>query len=451
MIHVIGGGFTGLYLAYKLSKDHKVCVHESAPSVGGKCKKTVSCGGVQYEPGPWRVHSSHRHVRALCRKLGLHLDPNVPISKSSQAKLEQHARALEKGRGEFPGQGLSRADKLWWTEGAVGRDRSLETGYCDIDRQVDGKISKPTYLAAESEEFLHVREGMAALVRALRVALERRGGQVRESHGLREIHLGQGRFLNRLVFTSGPDVVTGTVFLCLPPHHLQELRFFRQGELWDPLRPLCSAVEKLALNHCYYRARHSANSKHRIAVDGLDNQRIPSQYGNEWSQVYTSGSLATSWFRMHQNFPQRVRQECGSDEVRMHYWHAGTFMWRPCTVFTTSKKALQKKIHFPLTREFGVTVCSEAFSFRQGWLEGAVESVHECLSSPTPPEDHPPGGKRTRVGAYSVSLDKLRKKWSALHPGGAEVLQSAGPELDSALARVAHSEHAWATAFHLAD
>ena len=70
-IVIIGGGISGLFLAYKLlSTDLKVIVFEGDKQFGGRIK-TLSKNNVYFESGAARIHNSHGKLISLVHELNL--------------------------------------------------------------------------------------------------------------------------------------------------------------------------------------------------------------------------------------------------------------------------------------------------------------------------------------------------------------------------------------------
>ena len=82
---IIGGGISGLFLAYKLSDtDLKIILIESKDSLGGRVK-TIQQKNLSFEAGAARFHSSHSKLITLINDLNLEDDIiNLPDEISTK-------------------------------------------------------------------------------------------------------------------------------------------------------------------------------------------------------------------------------------------------------------------------------------------------------------------------------------------------------------------------------
>jgi len=438
--HIIGGGFSGLYLAHTLKKaapNEEVHLHEASGRIGGKCTGSDPHG----ERGPWRIHDSHLQVLALVEELGLTTVKNLPYSQTAEASisraksLDAEARAAVGAR---PGH-LSVRDEHYWS-----RTRSAPAGYPGLEHQASAPgVAKPTY-TADAGEYRHVVGGMGALVEALEQRLHKQGVKIRTGAYLTQITADR-RLVFRVDNTTTEKVPYRRAYLCVPAHHLRELQL--PGR--NPLRPLLAAVEPYSLNHCYYRSERRLH-RQRVTQEG---QWVPAQQPGQWDQVYTGGENARTWNRARYRHPGRILQACGATEFRMHYWPCATYTWRPSPVFTQETTELDQKCMFPLAASLGVIVLSESLSRNQGWLEGACSNVSGCRRYLEEPVARAAGSEEAiRVGAYRIPWAHLESAWGELHPGGAGALRNYRREerWDRVLERIPHSDEAWAHVFHLA-
>ena len=83
-IIIIGGGISGLFMAYKLADtDLSILLIESNTELGGRIK-TIEKDKCIFEAGAARFHSSHTKLLSLITELGLKKKPSsklgVPIT-----------------------------------------------------------------------------------------------------------------------------------------------------------------------------------------------------------------------------------------------------------------------------------------------------------------------------------------------------------------------------------
>jgi len=106
-IAIIGGGVSGLYLAYRLmsqdNDNHSVTIFEKSNRLGGRvhtCSQTINGNKVSYEAGAGRYNDSHTLLVKLLKELGLK-DKAYPIGFQRSFLVNSQRKSYDKIVGDL--------------------------------------------------------------------------------------------------------------------------------------------------------------------------------------------------------------------------------------------------------------------------------------------------------------------------------------------------------------
>ena len=426
-IAVIGAGVAGTYAAWRLKRARpraSVALFEMSDRVGGRLSSTTVPGlpHVTVELGGMRfIPERHRMVAGLVDELGL------PVA----------------GLAPAPPPGDDGGDNLAFVRGRLLRVRELAD---------PGKVP---YRLAPAEP-----GGFDRLPKALADLFAGDGGELFRNHRLHGIHRCPGQpYVLKFVRTATVQGATADldpiddvevravrVILALPRRALELVR-------WDPLRGDrrlgalirsvvgCAAVRLfLAYPAPWWRALNIVAGRsvtdlpiRQIRYLGTEGEMCGGEPRNRSSllMVGWSDAKAVRWWHSRDPAPPPVaggspplvaggalrRGVCGTmvaevqrqialahgmaripepSWVLYHDWSrdpfgAGWHAWKPGVRFWEVMSALR----CPSGEEVGI--CGEAYSLRQGWVEGALQSTELMLqerfglprAGPWPPDDDP--------------------------------------------------------------
>lgn len=429
---VIGAGIAGLVIARRL----QCPVLESRSLPGGRLKTVYNENGtVRYEAGAWRIHSSHARVRKLAGKLGLSTRPAV----GGDARRKRFADTVN----------ASFRDTVTRGDGYVAGCRDeFQTGYPGTN---DG--ARHTYTAPRSGSYLVLDQGWTELVRRLVENAPRDVPlDVRCEH--RVTNVVRKRDAYHVHVAGYPTIRCAELFVCVPPHACRDWSVVRRHAL-----PVVSTVRTRPLHHIY--ARGKCPSAHGYGLHPRLGQIIGHDHDARYYQVsYTSGRMAEAWGQaaQHGDLEERVRDalEPGTalSGIQSHYWPRAVHYWVTRPPAADADDAVDaddwlRRCAAPHpTRLPGLWFCGEAFSDKQGWCEGALQTVDIVMDLDTGLRNRPWPSSMPRVtpsdGDVVVDgrvLDGAR--WSSTHPGGKSAIMDHGwPGCEDAMAvfeRIGHS------------
>lgn len=413
---IVGGGISGLVLAEAcIRRGFDVTLVERNDHVGGRIHSMK-----HYECGAFRVHRSHTRVFALAKRLGVRLTPwrlryvhvgMVGMAAVSAASLHTGKSAGGQGVGDSPVPD----NVTWWDIEADARGflaaegRDVETGY-----RGSTDVSAQAYpMDMEHEDgWYFAPGGLSSFVRRLerrvaphiRMLLSTRVTEC-ELEGASPDHRFRVTWLAR---ASGGEstLVFDRVLFAAPPQQVAQLSIVRQ---FGP--PLVHAVQSRPLHRIYARvggltpSQLKALEGTKILSPSLLGQTlgVPHMHNRSqlpWIQVaYCEGQLARFWQDLllskgRDAFVRRLTKEVRAvlgvffrsraaasrvtlSDVDSHFWSEAVHAW--WASFGKARDESMAVLH--ATRCPGAGFANEALSFRQGWIEGSLESVARLLAS----------------------------------------------------------------------
>ena len=383
---VVGGGIAGLWTAKKLAeRGDEVVLVEKNDRLGGRILTSAKYG---YEIGAGRIHNSHKHVRQLVKHYGL---TTIPISGETQWY------PLSSASGPEPNP----FDTVWAAfiqlVETLPADYLRQRTLCDVAVAILGRemalalLEKYPY-RAETERmradvgiiafkqemrsnagFFVVKEGLSAIV----------DGLEKDCRALDvQIHLGQEvRRLKRdgrqwAVRIGGQEIVADRIVLALPAEALRPLLHD-----WPKLRhlgmePLTRIYAKFPHLDWYTGPKTVSDSPLRYIIPiNREAGTIMISYTDDrdtahWKGLKEGHELNAAILRE----VRRLWKEAPAPLwVHRYEWSAGCSYWVPGNYSPTDIIREAQQL------EPGLHICGESFSYRQAWVEGALESAAALL------------------------------------------------------------------------
>ena len=97
-----------------------------------------------------------------------------------------------------------------------------------------------------------------------------------------------------------------------------------------------------------------------------------SNYATFWNNIKSKSKLKNI---VENKLKSIVKTTNKIDDIYIKYWHEGIHYFKPLKGVTI--KNLMKQLENPINNFF---VCGEMLSYRQGWVEGSLESVNRVVS-----------------------------------------------------------------------
>ena len=436
-VAVIGGGVAGACAADGLRRarpEWSVGLFERSDRIGGRLWSVdmPGCQGLRAELGGMRFRTSQPLVSGLVEELGLAKRPFRTVHDDNRffllgerwtaAEAERSpAEVLVAAFEEVVPRAGELTDEEWlavkrdfrW-RGRPLRDWTLEEVLLGVlgpvwHRYVVDGFGYATVLAARNaadaipwvliearpeEENHTLVEGMEALPRALAARAEAAGADVRLEHELEHVETEADGFVLRfsgreperarrvvLALPAGPlarvagHVVPPGLLGSVTGHAAAKLFLSYERPWWrdggsEALRTVCD----LPLSKTYYFDRLGEGAPLLLAAysDGENREH--------WAALDDDERVSQAQALLRQLHPDdEVPEPIGSafadwPDGAWHVWHAGVRSWE-----------VMERIEQPVP-DLPLFVCGEAFSWSQGWVEGALETTDRVLRRLVSPE-----------------------------------------------------------------
>lgn len=370
---VVGGGIAGLYCAMELSKTKKVLLLEAGDRLGGRIHTHEH---PQYEIGAGRLHAKDTHLLALLKHFHLTIlplpsridhinatDGYVPhVDLYIKEMVRKATRTLNEER-----RHLSFEDHCLSILGKEDTQRLQEArGYAG-DFQMNAYDTIRMLRREERGGFYVVREGLGQLVERMRQATK---ATIRLNHIVKDIC-----FQDNLYEVDGYKAKQ--LVVALP---VQAILSLQSTPLFYP--PLFQSVSTIPLIRIYAKypspvwfeglphMTTSFVSGHMIPIrDGL----IMIAYTEKIEPFVHKGRPLPK-----KELKKKIKEELkhmfpflsipDPEWVEAYLWDTGYHAWKP----GVHSGLVQKEINHLSP---GLFFCGEAFSTRQGWVEGALETA----------------------------------------------------------------------------
>lgn len=416
-----------------------VCIIEREPVCGGRISTEYDDDtNVSYENGPWRLHPSHYKLIDLTKEYNLTLSRCTSslennntfkkhISISGSELFESAASHVSDHDDDLKcvtASSVSAWDVDAFSTSVLQADENgRRTGYGRDFRT--GARDTNTYRVPNSEKtgFLVVNEGYQELINRMQTHCISLGVRIYNRYGVADVNFDTSvhRYQVCTNYRSDNDFkkcmfVGRKVCLALPPHCITKWSIYKHLQLQS------SQVSALPLIHVYARldrdrilqllkkvfhAKEDVKGFH-IIHDGITQQLISSNYTeSDWIQVaYTGGESAFSLERTRrcvgmyglkkaivkdlvnvfkkgaenttaneEEIETAVQEMIDVDELKPCYYANAVHKWEPAFGLTPRLASwLATVAPHPLYLPNLVTA-GEAWSLKQGWIEGALETA----------------------------------------------------------------------------
>ena len=354
---VIGGGIAGLYAA--LDRPHTLLL-EASDRLGGRIYTRHE---PQYEIGAGRYHVNHKILRGLLHRFQL---TEVPLARVASDQTLLRTLPLKRTEdmrnltyAQYCRQRMSRAE--------VERLRQA-FGYYSEFEVMNAYDAADLLQQALSGSFLVVKEGLSELVRRMAKHVK-----YKLNHKVKQVHITEdgvivdGIKAKRVIFAIPPKALAH--FHLLPSkvlHAVAPLPLLRAYAAYDT--PWAAG---LAAQTTTSWLRHIIPISPTVVmvsyVEGKDTLPFRTQRGELRSQDRLNKEVHTELRRV---FPEREIPD--PYHFKAYLWTEGGHAWLP----GLNSDDVARAVLHPLPH---VYVCGEAFSHKQAWMEGALETTQQVI------------------------------------------------------------------------
>lgn len=439
-ISIIGGGLSGLYFAYRKTKENKdsattIHIYEKMKHFGGRILSQYDKdGSLLYEAGPWRISTHHKRVLSLVRELGLTLRQ---VKQPIQQKGFKHKKCSSTTGIKFPNTNqVTEYQYRCMTGSCVERvnEDMRKTGYDMIFERANTTRSYSLKKTHEDEDdFFVVEEGFTEIIKRLEGALkkspnvffhmETRTENV-EFNGEYYILHNQKR-LDSKTFQQEKNK-TKNLIIAVPPHEMT-------GWISLTIQANMQMVRSYPLIHVYGLVHNFAKKKKKYVCNSPLSQVISSCYDNDWIQLsYSGGRFA----RLMQNliidstktFEKYIKSEflyyfpnVRIEKIIPHFWRHAVHYWNP-NLKARENELKEKCIHPHPTKYKNLYWIGESISSVQGWMEGALQTSEDVLELYQKQQQV----KKKLPKEYVIYDGRILnvEKWKEQHPGGRNLIEN---------------------------
>lgn len=383
MIVIIGGGISGLYAATKLI-GKPVTILEKSNRLGG-CICTHYEKDLSYETGAGRFNKYHKLLLKLIKEYGL---TSVPITntkktykpvlcKSDKATLQT---VLDYAK-NVPVKTLKSITFLQLCNTAVGFDKAQylmkSFGY-NAEFQIANAYASIRIFEEdfkEDVEYYYCKEGLSELVKRMEERLLKNGVIIATNQTVTDIST------DLVVKCKNDSIKASQIVLAVPKESLIKMSLFTKDD-----HKTLNAVTGVSLHRIYAKYEKPwFDAISRTTTDFPLRQFIPINREKGVAMAsYSDMHDADFWniYKKNGTLEEELKKQLEmvfagetipkTKWLRSYYWKNAVHAWNAGVDPVKIQKAL-KNIH-P-----NVAIVGESYSFRQGWIEGALESVEKNL------------------------------------------------------------------------
>jgi protoporphyrinogen oxidase len=399
---ILGGGISGLFLAYKLSEaDISVMLVEQTDRFGGRIY-TMNQKKVSYECGAARFHSSHLKLFSLIKDLNLmdkvvelprilkHIlrgkERNYSYKTKNKLNLDELLKISIEKKKDFQKDNLYKITFFQYLisvfdyETAVFMKDSFGYDSEFLDLNADAALQMFEKDLFSDNDYHILYGGLSQIVNQIVSELEKRENVT--------IHKGCSlKSLNEKTITLPQGTFHFRKLICaIPPSSLERIDYFEDKDY-------LSSVKKIPLLRIY--AKYPVKNKNvwfknikRTTTDNYIRHVIPIDYDSGLIMIsYTDGYYTKMWEQLYscgedlliQHLHKEINDLYGINPpkpefISFHLWGEGLHVWKPgYKMNETYSKMIQPDENVP------IYICGEAFSKKQGWIEGCLETCYDVL------------------------------------------------------------------------
>lgn len=451
---VIGGGISGLYATWKLEKQGlHVLLLEKKDRIGGRLK-TVERNGKKFDVGGIRYSlTHHKRLAKLCKDLSIE-NREHKIYPQNTKDVSFITKTLKTISNSFSEKEL-KSNTIWYflrrIESSSRVDRFIQAwGYSgNLQNAQAYWFLKSTSSMYNGGRMYYMKSGFGNLISILRQNIK---SEIKTTCGVHNIEKDMGDMGDmggvkvgfKIIMEDETVYHSKKVICALPPEALLKMNYF------DKHKTILSTVT----SNNYIRIFGEIETKQKF-LSHSGNELIPQTIsrGDGIVQLAYADSKKAEYLRnsyLHGTFPTKEIVEkfnLGSDPkwVESFYWKNGTHYWNPYVDVEDIYKSI-------LNPDNDLFIVGEAFSKKQAWIEGALETVDDVLIfKPEKPEKSGKhltlkNRKKKRVVRNHWVIYRGIKydvtEYEKNHPGGNVIKIGRGKDITEMFDSVPHSEFA---------
>jgi len=401
-IIIIGGGISGLFIAYKLiNTGLEVLLIESSTELGGRVH-TIKKDNVSYECGAARFHDNHTKLISLLHDLKLE-DKIITLPSDSEHILRGYKR-----------------DYNYKTKNKLNLSKLLKEAYEKRDTfEYDDLINitffqyltfifdheTATFIQHSfgyDAEFIYLNASAAlemfqsdffskgdyyVLNGGLSQIIKKLENEINKCHHITILKNTTVKDIYHNYIITNNDIYYFTNLVCaIPQKALQQFSYFKNINALNSVKaiPLLRIYAKYPTKDLWFKGIKKTKTdnylRQIIPISEKDGLIMISytdcEYAEMWSKCHTNGDEFLIKM-IHKEIKKLYGIEPSKPEfIAVHYWNEGVHMWKT----GYDMKHNYQKILKPFEHQ-DIFICGEAFSTKQGWIEGALSTCYNVIKS----------------------------------------------------------------------
>ena len=420
-IGIVGGGLSGLYLAYRLSanSDNDVVLYEKESSIGGRIyttkvadqikkgdcsyladKMSYSEEGVlnsiQYECGAGRFTKEQPELMALFKELDIDHSGFIPITSNFEFRkqnghIEDDRKYLQLiGKVVKAGKDVKYLHKLSFynylthilTDDEIRYFKETSSFTSEfLKMNATDCLDRFKYEYVDNPQFYILKDGLSTIITRLLAKCNNRSNcKLVTSTEIETLVKQDGKYL------LNGDIECDKVIVTLNPGDITFPIFDRIQEYLDYIE-----VHRLMRIYVVFRKDKMGNvwfkGKKRCKTDNILQFLIPVSEENGLMMIYVEDDYCDIWLDSEDNgtLADDIKREFGKlytediGEVlyaNCHYWDTGTHY----NLSNVDTKRFTEGIAKPYVRQ-ELYLANEAYSLRKGWINSSLESCNRVLDN----------------------------------------------------------------------
>jgi monoamine oxidase len=391
-ISILGGGIAGLYLAMKLSEKYpdNVLLIEKY-SIGGRIystnieytdPKTGKEYNFPYEAGAARFTKDHFILMELIEKFKLK-------SKLIPIRIEEKLEISNKNEKSVSGLIIAAYQRAKGYSKDFLRSHTFEEylyhiyppnvvryiidgfGY-NAEFELCNAYDSLRIFNMENfyqSEYFMLEGGLSQIIEGMKKEILKNKGKIVENTDIIEI-VKQGESF-KLVSYKGDNFHSNKLISAIPPVVAKKIPYLEKN-----YRGIINSINPVPLNRTFVIPKEKVDIQEKIIRDNLARMILP--MGEKFFQVYTDSKFANIWYNSNKNkfikddLKNQIKIEPAI--VKVEYWSEGVHFWG----VNVKSEELYKYL---ISGESGIYWANEAYSLRQGWMEGALEMANDVLKN----------------------------------------------------------------------
>lgn len=402
-IIIVGGGISGLFTAYKLSKtDKRILLIETHEELGGRIH-TIYKTKFYYECAAARFHKKHTKLITLINELGLK-DKIVPLPKKvdyflrnkdsrynyktdEKLNLKDLLKEAIEQKKELKKEQLMNitfyqylmaiydSETVQFIKDTFGYDSEI----MNLNAHAAIKMFKSDLLS--EDDYYVLNGGLSQIIENLEVKLK-----LKENVFIKKKTKVVDIDDKRVITEKGDKFNYDHLILTIPSEKLKGLKYFEEKLSFDSVKPM-----KLLRIYAKYPTKNIwFKGMKRTITDNYIRHIIPI---NEEEGVimisYTDDIYAEMWNRYYnisENFlvtmlHKEIKSIFGIEPPKpeflsTHYWENGIHLWNTGYDMDEEYSKMIKPFN-----DKEIYICGESFSKKQGWIEGSLETAYDVIKS----------------------------------------------------------------------